>query len=442
MGSGRTATARGRISSDRCSTTGTRPTAPSGSASRISAFTSPTSPSCAAPTTAGVAPSCARAGRTSRRAARRSTAWRHNYQWRLTIKRETRLTIQLSVPDSRHTSGAADAYTQPIGFALLRGNDGDAAMQARARTPPEPPPPSDAAPLSPPPPSPQARRKLVIHDGDVLDGHEPRIARRVSKELTLAPMDVPYVLLPYCHAPGAESLFSDDPLGRPRRRRRARLRVRPRPPAAVGLVHRADRRAVGRRHRRRAAAAAAALRVGAGGGAAVRIRRDARRVDRHARRGGAAGGAELPAGRPPRRRIRDAHGGPRRARRRVDTRHPRRRVDAAGRPFVADGHAAAAAAYQYAVTLYSDAPFEFGGEGDGGAPAAAARRRAPTGCVPATSTARAPTSARSTRCSRRWSGWARSWTSASPSSTRCSRERGGGRAEGGARGTMWTDNIK
>ena len=60
-------------------------------------------------------------------------SWRHNYQWLLTIKRETRLTIQLSVPDSRHTSGAADAYTQPIGFALLRGNDGDAAMQARAR---------------------------------------------------------------------------------------------------------------------------------------------------------------------------------------------------------------------------------------------------------------------------------------------------------------------
>ena len=41
-------------------------------------------------------------------------------------------------------------------------------------------------------------------------------------------------------------------------------------------------------------------------------------------------------------------------------------------PFVADGHAAAAAAYQYAVTLYSDAPFDFGGEGGGGAPAAAA----------------------------------------------------------------------
>ena len=81
-------------------------------------------------------------------------SWRHNYQWLLTIKRETRLTIQLSVPDSRHTSGAADAYTQPIGFALLRGNDGDAAMQARARTPPPPKssPPSDAAPPSHPHP--------------------------------------------------------------------------------------------------------------------------------------------------------------------------------------------------------------------------------------------------------------------------------------------------
>jgi hypothetical protein len=41
-------------------------------------------------------------------------------------------------------------------------------------------------------------------------------------------------------------------------------------------------------------------------------------------------------------------------------------------PFVADGHAAAAAAYQFAVTLYSDAPFEFGGEGGGAARAAAA----------------------------------------------------------------------
>ena len=114
-------------------------------------------------------------------------SWRHNNQWLLHIHRPaTKLTIKLTQPDARKTSGNGRHYSNAIGFYILKGNSGDD----------------------------QYRRKLICKDGDEEDGgdfvyvKEPRFTRQVIAEYTFEhPSPTPYILLPYMFEPGREALF-------------------------------------------------------------------------------------------------------------------------------------------------------------------------------------------------------------------------------------------
>ena len=114
-------------------------------------------------------------------------SWRHNNQWLLHIHRPaTKLTIKLTQPDARKTSGNGRHYSNAIGFYILKGNEGGD----------------------------QYRRKLICKDGDEEDGgdfvyvKEPRFTRQVIAEYTFEHASAtPYILLPYMFEPGREALF-------------------------------------------------------------------------------------------------------------------------------------------------------------------------------------------------------------------------------------------
>ncbi len=104
-----------------------------------------------------------------------SCSWRHNYQWLLRVSRpSTRVVLTLTLPAEAAATGHAPA------LAVLAGN---------------------------PMPADHPRRRLELKEGDLLAHAEPRLERRVTLELELPPSEAPYVLLPYLHAPGAESPF-------------------------------------------------------------------------------------------------------------------------------------------------------------------------------------------------------------------------------------------
>ena len=109
------------------------------------------------------------------------SSWRDNYQWLLTLPRDTHVTLELSLPDPRLSSDSLLAVP-PIGMLLVQGNGG-----ANAR-----------------------RRKLQLLDaGEVVFHAEPRATRRyqMAVQLPASPPDSPYVLVPYTTTPGAESPF-------------------------------------------------------------------------------------------------------------------------------------------------------------------------------------------------------------------------------------------
>merc|ERR1719230_2011714 len=109
-------------------------------------------------------------------------SWRDNYQWLLTLPRDTQLTFELSLPDSRLSSDNL-LTLPPIGLIVVQGNGG-----ANAR-----------------------RRKLrVAERSDVVFEAEPRATRRltVATRLPASPVNAPYVIVPYLATPGKESPFT------------------------------------------------------------------------------------------------------------------------------------------------------------------------------------------------------------------------------------------
>ena len=109
-------------------------------------------------------------------------SWRDNYQWLLTLPRDTQLTMELSLPDPRLSNAAAVATFPPIGFLIEQGNGGADARRRRLRH----------APSS------------VVYEA------EPQLRRRLQYTFRLprSPEGAPYVVVPYALTPGAESAFN------------------------------------------------------------------------------------------------------------------------------------------------------------------------------------------------------------------------------------------
>jgi len=115
-------------------------------------------------------------------------SWRSNNQWLLTITRPaTKLTIKLTQPDARKSTGHGRHYSNAIGFYILRGNAE---------------------------PGDHKRRKLIVkpggeeEDGDFIFVKEPKFSRQVTVEYTFErPSPTPYVLLPFMFEPGREAFF-------------------------------------------------------------------------------------------------------------------------------------------------------------------------------------------------------------------------------------------
>ena len=110
------------------------------------------------------------------------TSWRNNYQWLLSLPRDTQLTIELSLPDPKLSSDNLLAIP-PIGLLVCHGNG--AGPNAR-------------------------RRKLKIENqSEIVFQANPKSTRRlqVPVRLPASPAGAPYVLVPYVATPGAESPF-------------------------------------------------------------------------------------------------------------------------------------------------------------------------------------------------------------------------------------------
>ncbi len=103
-------------------------------------------------------------------------SWRENYQWLLSLKKQTRLLVEVKVGAPQQQPAHA------VGILVARGNDG---------------PPADGR-----------RRKLRIADGDVVAHAEARVSRRTTLQLALPASPTPYVIAPYLAAPGAEEKFT------------------------------------------------------------------------------------------------------------------------------------------------------------------------------------------------------------------------------------------
>lgn len=106
-------------------------------------------------------------------------SWRNNYQWLLTVPRETTMTFQLSLPDPRLSSRNLLALP-PIGLVVVQGNGGENAR----------------------------RRKLKATAEDVVFQAGPSVVRRLQVTTTLPPSPAPYLLVPFTSTPGAESPYS------------------------------------------------------------------------------------------------------------------------------------------------------------------------------------------------------------------------------------------
>ena len=111
------------------------------------------------------------------------TSWRDNYQWLLTVPRETEMTFQLSLPDPRLSSANLLALP-PIGLMVVQGNGGEHARRRKLK-------------LSSP--------SEVVFEA----GPRPNVRRlQVTTTLPPSPEGAPYIVVPYTASPGAESPFT------------------------------------------------------------------------------------------------------------------------------------------------------------------------------------------------------------------------------------------
>jgi len=120
-------------------------------------------------------------------------SWRNNNQWLITVTRpNTKITMKLSQPDARKSSGNGRHYSNAIGFYILKGNEPNQHKD-------------------------HLRRKLICKDGDYDDEDnpgdfvfckEPRFSKQVVTEYTFEEASVtPFVIVPFIFEPGREQLF-------------------------------------------------------------------------------------------------------------------------------------------------------------------------------------------------------------------------------------------